>query len=264
MDDLALGMAYASRLVVGIILVYAGLAKLRFSGDFARSLRSYAFLPQSVQRAITITLPPAEVALGVAVALALAPVVAGVVGIGLLLTFTAATVLAQGWHGSSDCACFGAITRETVQAATIRNLGLSGLLLAGMAPTLGASGIGSIGVVVVAALLLAVVPPPILRRVSVSDTLGALLAEQNRGRRRFLRLTAVLTTGAGLLALTRGSRVAEAACDSCGSCSSQFIFLNYTTPGCAFYWVRPRQYCNPGCSVCDSWDVQEYCGVPGC
>ena len=118
-------IALAAALVVGPVMIVAGVLKARQRGVFESSLQSYAFVPPNLRRPLSFGIPALEAALGVAVLTLQVPTAAGLATAILLLMFTAATVKAAGWSGSADCGCFGALGGRHVvqrQVACVRLL----------------------------------------------------------------------------------------------------------------------------------------------
>src|SRR5688572_28917449 len=78
-------IALAAALVVGPVMLIAGVLKTRQRGAFEASLQSYAFVPTSLRRPLSFAIPALEAALGVAVLTLQLPVLAGVATAILLL-----------------------------------------------------------------------------------------------------------------------------------------------------------------------------------
>jgi uncharacterized membrane protein YphA (DoxX/SURF4 family) len=262
-DEVSFGAGIVARVVVGVVLVIAGLAKVRAPDAFARDLRSHGFVPPALRQVIAKVLPPAEAALGAGVITGAAPLLAGSLAAITFVSFTVVTITAFGWQSRYDCACFGRLTSTTVRSATLRNLSLAILAVVSVSTSWHLEPVAALAVVVATSMSLVVLLPSM-----VTPLLRALPAPQTEAadpkRRVFLRSLIALAGAGGFLALTRGADIAEAACSGCGTCSTQYIFLGCTGGGCAMYWVRRREYCTTGCSVCGTWQIEEFCGIPGC
>jgi hypothetical protein len=255
-------IALAAALVVGPVMLVAGVLKARQRGAFESSLQSYAFVPPNLRKSLSFGIPALEAALGVAVLTLQVPVAAGLTTAILLLSFTAATVKAAGFSGSADCGCFGAAHVSSVRVLATRNAALIVLALIPALATLNASQMATVAAGGIALLVL------VALALGQSRTATAVLDTEpaDPGRRRLLRGGVALgaTVAASAAGLFRGGGLAEAACAGCGSCADQYIFISCTTPCCAVYYVRRRNNCDGACVGCSGWWTQEFCGIPGC
>lgn len=254
-------IALAAALVVGPVMVIAGVLKARQRGAFETSLQSYTFLPLNLRRPLSFAIPALEAALGVAVLTLQVPVLAGLATAVLLLTFSAATVKIAGWSGSADCGCLGAAHVSSVRVLLARNAALIVLALIPTIVALDASQPAAVAAGGSALLVLVVLMLAQLRTGTVPETGPA-----DPSRRRVLRGGVALgaTVAASAAGLFRGGGLADAACAGCGSCADQYIFINCTTPCCAVYYVRRRNNCDGACVGCTGWWTEEFCGIPGC
>lgn len=113
-------MGVVARVVIGIVLLWAGVAKLRVR-DWATTTAPVMQLPVEVLRAI----PFVELVIGAACVAQLP--FAAVTANGLLLGYLVLTVnLAQQGDGAPPCACFGA----RAEPVTWRTVGRNVLLVA--------------------------------------------------------------------------------------------------------------------------------------
>jgi hypothetical protein len=255
-------IAMAAALVVGSVMVIAGVLKARQRGAFETSLHSYAFVPAYLRRPLSFGIPALEAALGVAILTLQVPVFAGLATAVLLLTFSAATVKAAGWSGTSDCGCFGAGHISNVRVLLARNAALIALALIPPSLALDPSAVttavgGGIGLLALVVLSLA----HARTSTALPETEPA-----DPGRRRVLRGGVALgaTMAASAVGLFRGGGLAEAGCAGCGTCANQYLYLYCTYPCCALYYVRRRNNCDGSCVSCSGWWTEQFCGIPGC
>lgn len=116
-------MALAAGLLVGVVLLVAGAAKL------ASPLWPVQAAELGAPRWAVPVVPWVEVALGSLLAARVLPPVVGVVAAGLLAAFTGLLVtrLAQGRR--PPCACFGRSARPLGPGSVVRNVVLTALAL---------------------------------------------------------------------------------------------------------------------------------------
>ncbi|WP_240506142.1 MauE/DoxX family redox-associated membrane protein [Thermoactinospora rubra] len=97
----------AARLVLGIVLIVAGVPKFRDQIQSVTAVKAYQLLPDSAATMVGHALPVVEIVVGVLLVLGLLTRVAGVIG-GLLM---AAFVFGIAWAWANglriDCGCFG-------------------------------------------------------------------------------------------------------------------------------------------------------------
>lgn len=114
----------AARLVVGVVFLAAGIAKLV---AWERWLADAAGL--GVRRRLAVVVPPAELGLGAAVVSGLWMPWSAVVAAGLLVCFTAVIVVNLASGRRPPCACFGAWSTASLSWwHVVRNLALMALL----------------------------------------------------------------------------------------------------------------------------------------
>lgn len=143
----------AGRVLLGAVLLVAGLAKLRDRSAFAASVRQFGFVPSSWSGRVATVLPVIEVVCGFLLLVGLAVQPAAVAATLLLLIFTLGIARNLSRGQTAPCACFGASSaRRLGPSAVVRNV----LLLAA-------------GVVVLAGTVTAGAAP------SVADSVGAAL-----------------------------------------------------------------------------------------
>jgi hypothetical protein len=131
----------SARLLVGLVLVFAGLAKLAAADEFARTLRQLR-LPglaggsHTQRRAVGRALAASEVALGTCFALGLGIQAMGALVIALLATFSAVLAVDLVRGRRTSCNCFGnARLRFSQSQALARNALLGLLALVGLLAT---------------------------------------------------------------------------------------------------------------------------------
>ena len=260
--ELSFFIALAAALVVGPVMVIAGVLKARQRAAFETSLQSYAFVPPHLRRPLSFGIPSLEAALGVAVFTLQLPVIAGVASAILLLVFSGATVKAAGWSGAADCGCFGAGRVSNVRVLLARN---AALIVLALIPALQAFHASLMAAAVAGSFVIFAIA---VMGVAQSQTAAAVpdTEPEDPGRRRVLRGGVALgaAVAASAVGILRGGGRAEAACAGCGSCADQYVYLYCTSPCCAMYYVRRRQNCDGGCYLCAGGWTQEFCGVPGC
>ena len=264
MDELLPWIGPVARIIVGGVLIFAGLQKLRSIGVFAASLQSYAWLPDWSRAPVARGLPLAELGLGVVLIGGIYVSVAALLAVALFLTFAAAFGLTFGLARQADCGCFGPGWQSSTGRVVARNLSLSVLsVIAWAPPTLGAE-VGASPLLALAGLA-----GLVALALSLSEASPLLRAEtgvESQERRRFLRLAGGAVAGvtvAAVLGLLRKTPPAEAACLGCGTCGTDYIFLYCTAPCCGAYIVKKWNNCQTYCYEC-SQTVKVYCGVPVC
>jgi uncharacterized membrane protein YphA (DoxX/SURF4 family) len=100
--------AFALRLALGLVFLYAGYAKLRQPWYvFAGMIDNYGVVAPSVSEMIARVLPPLEVVLGVALLAGLYRKTTSAAGVILLFPFFALMLWAYAKGMKIDCGCFG-------------------------------------------------------------------------------------------------------------------------------------------------------------
>jgi uncharacterized membrane protein YphA (DoxX/SURF4 family) len=103
-------LAWAStvvRVALGLILIYAGFAKLVEPSQALRAVQAYRILPPSIDDVVAIGLPLLELTVGVLLVIGLGTRPAAWVAGGLMVVFIAAVASAWIRGLSIDCGCFG-------------------------------------------------------------------------------------------------------------------------------------------------------------
>lgn len=130
------------RLVLGGLLLLAGVGKLADRTAFRQAVAEYEVLPKYLERPFAALLPWLESTLGVLLLLGLGTAVAASLAAPLFLSFGLAigVNLRRGRH--IDCHCFGSVQSErTGWPALLRSMAL---LLAALVAALGASRFGAL------------------------------------------------------------------------------------------------------------------------
>lgn len=96
-----------ARLVLGVVLIYAGAVKVGKPLTSQRAVQAFEVLPHELAGWIGLILPFAEIVLGVLLVLGLFTRVMGALGALLMLVFVVG--IAQAWARglTIDCGCFG-------------------------------------------------------------------------------------------------------------------------------------------------------------
>ncbi|MCH8993710.1 MAG: DoxX family membrane protein [Chloroflexi bacterium] len=130
------------RLLLGGLLLLAGITKLTDRAGFRQAVAEYDVLPRSLERPFAAALPWLETALGVLLLLGLGTTLAASLATPLFLSFGVAigVNLLRGRY--VDCHCFGSVHSEQIGwPALLRS---TALVLAALAVALGASRFGAL------------------------------------------------------------------------------------------------------------------------
>lgn len=133
------------RLVLGGLLLLAGLAKLADRAGTLQAVAEYALLPKRWERPFAFVLPWVETALGGALLLGLGTTVVAALAVPLFLSFAFAIGVNVLRGRSFDCHCFGAVQRE--QIGTVALVRSCLLTLAALVVAVGASRFGALDAV---------------------------------------------------------------------------------------------------------------------
>lgn len=111
------------RMLLGAVLLVAGIAKMRDRTGFAASVRAFGLVPRSWSRGVATVLPVVELACGILLLTGFAVRTAAVAATGLLVVFTVGIAANLTRGRTAPCACFGAATaRRLGPSALVRNL----------------------------------------------------------------------------------------------------------------------------------------------
>jgi uncharacterized membrane protein YphA (DoxX/SURF4 family) len=115
-----------ARMSVGLVLVLAGIGKLRSDGSvFLKAILAFEIIPPWATRPVAKGLPWLEVALGTAMIAGVFTNVAALLSFALIATLTAVVIHALAKGKRVFCACFGFSAAQVAQVQwtmTIRNL----------------------------------------------------------------------------------------------------------------------------------------------
>lgn len=113
------------RLVLGGLLVLAGVTKLADRPGFRQAVAEYELLPERLVRPFAAVLPWLEVTLGALLLLGLGTTAAAALAVPLLLSFALAIGINLARGRNFDCHCFGAVHADPIgSAALLRSLAL--------------------------------------------------------------------------------------------------------------------------------------------
>jgi uncharacterized membrane protein YphA (DoxX/SURF4 family) len=130
------------RLVLGGLLLLAGVSKLTDRAAFREAVANYDVLPLWLERPFAALVPLMETALGVLLLIGLGTRVAAALAAPLFLSFAIAIGI-NVWRGRSfDCQCFGAAQREGIGPTALLRSSL--LVLGALVVAIGASRFGSV------------------------------------------------------------------------------------------------------------------------
>lgn len=128
----------AGRWVLALVLLGAGLAKVGDREQFSEVIERYAIVPADYGARLAVGLPWLEIAVGLALAVGLAPAVSGCCASVLLLGFAVAIGVNLARGRRFDCGCGGSLSGEIGWSLLVRNLFLAAI---GVAVALGPTGL---------------------------------------------------------------------------------------------------------------------------
>ncbi len=102
----------ALRVILGVVFVLSGLAKMWDLYGFSQSIASYNILPSALLAPISIIIPFAELVLGLMLTLNYHPRFAVMFLLALMMTLTGLTAVKYFGGNRSDCGCFGNMVRR--------------------------------------------------------------------------------------------------------------------------------------------------------
>jgi uncharacterized membrane protein YphA (DoxX/SURF4 family) len=132
MNSLPLGdVALVARVLVGVVLVVAGFAKVRAAKDFASATRQFRILPGPLVSPVSRVLPVVELGAGLGILSGAAPAFFGWLAVGLFLLFTLAIIVVLARGDLLRCSCFGALAGERLTWLSVaRNVVLTSAAVA--------------------------------------------------------------------------------------------------------------------------------------
>ncbi|MCH7511424.1 MAG: DoxX family membrane protein [Chloroflexi bacterium] len=186
------------RLVLGGLLLLAGVTKLADRAGFRQAVAEYEILPERLQRPFATLLPWLETTLGVLLLLGLGTAIAASLATPLFLSFALAIGVNLLRGRDFDCHCFGSVQSEQIGwPALLRS---TALVLAALVVAIGASPFGALDAVVLGSTdglpPVAEVIPVVFLAAVVFDVL-ILLPETLAFRAIFARANRVRITGSG-------------------------------------------------------------------
>ena len=130
------------RLIVGGLLLLAGVTKLVDRDGFRDAVAEYKILPAALERPFALAVPLLETALGILLLLGLGTPFAAALATPLFLSFGLAIGLNLARGRDFNCHCFGAVQSEQIGwPALVRSLALA---FAALTVALGASRFGAV------------------------------------------------------------------------------------------------------------------------
>jgi hypothetical protein len=114
------------RLGLSVVLLYAGAVKLLDTRAFAEDIGNYRLFP-TLAPPLAVTLPPIEIATGLALAFGRGALRQGaaLLGVGLLLVFTIAVASARLRGIDVRCGCFGTGGGPVTTLVVLRDIGFT-------------------------------------------------------------------------------------------------------------------------------------------
>jgi uncharacterized membrane protein YphA (DoxX/SURF4 family) len=115
----------AAQCVIGVLMLWAALAKLGDLRSFALQVHNFRILPLALENLVAMTLPWIELLAGLSLVLGTRPRSGAVVAAGLLSVFTVAVGLAILRGLDFECGCFGTADASRVGVVKLaQNLGM--------------------------------------------------------------------------------------------------------------------------------------------
>lgn len=117
-----------AQIVIGALMVWAGLAKIGNPAGFAAQVHNFKLVPIAVENLIAICLPWIELAAGVAMVIGLRARAGAVLTTALVGVFTLAVLTALVRGMDIECGCFGTSDATRVGwVKVLQNLGMLAL-----------------------------------------------------------------------------------------------------------------------------------------
>jgi uncharacterized membrane protein YphA (DoxX/SURF4 family) len=123
-ESVATTIAFAARLSVAVVLLAAGISKVRQPRKFSQQLAAYSLIPTRLVSIVSYAVIGMELALGLALLLGVAVLLALGASFGLLLVFGFAISVSLLRRRSNACGCFGGD-----EAVSVRSLARVALLV---------------------------------------------------------------------------------------------------------------------------------------
>jgi len=100
-------VSVAVRLILGIVLIWAGMSKVTNLAGSVQATSAYQILPYELAKVVGQTLPFIEIGVGILLVIGLFTRIIGVVGALMMLAFVIAIASVWARGISIDCGCFG-------------------------------------------------------------------------------------------------------------------------------------------------------------
>jgi len=121
-----------SQIAIGLILVWAGLAKVGDPRSFAEQVHNFRMVPMALENLVAITLPWIELLAGLALLTRARARAGAVIASGLMVAFTLGVAIAFARGLDIECGCFGTSDASRVGAVKLfENLVMLALALIG-------------------------------------------------------------------------------------------------------------------------------------
>jgi uncharacterized membrane protein YphA (DoxX/SURF4 family) len=101
------GISFVVRVVAGVIMAWAGIAKLQDVPASVRAVRAYRLLPEAVVPLVGNVLPFIEVGLGVLLIAGIMTRTMAIIYLLMLVVYVGGTIWAWAHGLQIDCGCFG-------------------------------------------------------------------------------------------------------------------------------------------------------------
>jgi hypothetical protein len=131
-NDIALVIATAVHVALGLMLLTAGVAKLRHWSEFTGVVANYRLLPEGLNAAAAAVIVPAEILLGAALIFRVGMPFAAMASAALLTIFAVAMgINIRRGRTSIDCGCFRSTLRQPLEwRLVVRNVVCAAVSLA--------------------------------------------------------------------------------------------------------------------------------------
>ena len=115
-------LALVFRLVVGGVFIYASMAKINYTGEFAEIIAAYQLVPFWAVNLLAVTLPWAELICGLMMVAGVRSKAAAIAISAMLGVFTVAIVISLLRQTPIDCGCFHNIDEPMTWTTAVRDL----------------------------------------------------------------------------------------------------------------------------------------------
>lgn len=101
------GISFVVRVVAGVIMAWAGIAKLQDVPASVRAVRAYRLLPEAVVPLVGNVLPYIEIGLGILLIAGIMTRTMAIIYLALLVVYVSGSIWAWAHGLQIDCGCFG-------------------------------------------------------------------------------------------------------------------------------------------------------------